>query len=759
MDRTHSLSLVALLAGGLTTLAALPAQAALFGGWKPPPVLSLCTSEPSPSDCRDPLYWKTYCSAIKRDSCNATLTADYLAQRGGLTQSSDVVVPDGLPGAGGHETVPVKPYDRNKDSISGYWATYSGRTLSRRAAAKSVWDLISPGQAKRNAWAANGARVTSCEEYVFERYQSWSAFEDTTGEMGRNWAAIYDEAMKDGSAIAGGVIRSITGVHVWDIKWDTTTPGPKSELFAELSWDGTSATVGQVAGWKYEFDPRIKTWLANGRSWRKPSWENLRFWGYIAAFGRTADDYDQLARKKRDYKDLWAQRRAIVPSFMTCLGHYGAPDMGSYCPMVTTSIVDLQNDYQWRAYVLDYQIERTLLEADELGCMATDHTTWCDWSAQEWIDQIRDQVRAQQEKSFQRCLRFTGDDFSDSGLVAFTKRSGLPDIGQPAYNATGLAVDDIDRSPDALDVFFAKVEMWLGTLQFPIDPITKQPTIGGFAGDYTRLGGDMFGTQVSYGAGWSVFNFAGPGTRISDAQGQAYGYFDASASVLGAEKSIVSANASAYSQGENELVLHRYFNVLDIYVYQPADEHQTLDWSFALDPTPRWDGTLFGASMWISVCGVPVKLSAGVAGLVELNGGLHVGVQRDHELDTIGLSVDGVLRPVAQVDGFASAAASIGVITVGIKAAVTIVRAELPLTTNVRLATDSYGQVLLTVSAKLELVLRTLDGRVSAFVDYWLDDAEVTLFEWQGLSDTTTLFSSSMTTAPMTLIKNLLDHP
>jgi hypothetical protein len=91
-----------------------------------------------------------------------------------------------------------------------------------------------------------------------------------------------------------------------------------------------------------------------------------------------------------------------------------------------------------------------------------------------------------------------------------------------------------------------------------------------------------------------------------------------------------------------------------------------------------------------------------------------------------------------------------------VKAEVTILRAELPFNLSAVLAVDGQGSATLTASAVLDLVLRTLDGRVVAFLDYLLDDAEVTLFEWQGVSERTRLFEATWQSSPMNIVRGLL---
>jgi hypothetical protein len=718
----------------------------------PRPPLDLCGT-PTVDQCRNADWYKTTCGKLKKEDCRATIEGDYRARRATLTESRSVRVPDGMAGAQSVETVPAAPYDRSRDYISGYTSTATGQMLNLRPAA-SVGLSYDLGAARRAAWRANGARINSCEEYVAERFWGWTQFEDVVEDLGTNYAAIYDEAMRDGSFIAGGDIKSLNGWIPLTVRWDTTTVKPKNEFFDTRGrsggyWNGTAADLPQIGTWSYPVDARIAGWLAGGRNFRMPGWNDLRFWGYVAAFGHSADDYALVARHKQLFRDLWAQRAAVFTRLQTCLGYYGRPEMQTVCGFSSAYPTGTQitDEFQFRLAVIDSQIEDVLLQVQDLGCLDTDNLSFCDWSPKDWYTQMAEQVRAQRETSFQRCVKYTNDDFSSTGLVGRVRASGYPELGISSAM-------DITQSTTMLDFFFGLVDSWVAGLHFPADPKTGKPTLGDFAGDSARVGGSMFGAGFGYYAGWRVDNFTPP-LDLVDAQASAYAGFNADATVLGKNISIFSANASAATYDENKAYFHRDLSVLGTGIYTPADEQGQAEFNFTLEVAPP-ARELGSASVWIMAVCVPVELKAGIAGSLGAYGNFGGKLARNRPRRAIELQLHGAVTPWAQVTGFASGAASLAVVSAGIKAEVTIIRAELPFHLDAALSVDGQGLATLTATATLDLVLRTLEGRVVAFLDYFLDDAEVTLFEWQGVSERTRLFDATWQSSPMNIVRNLL---
>lgn len=98
----------------------------------------------------------------------------------------------------------VAPYDRSGHSHEGMASHYYGLRLREWAAESSgaarqralppFYIPVDPRQLAREAWDANGIRVDSCEEYVYEKYYDYSLFEDAAAALGEDYRAVFDIA-------------------------------------------------------------------------------------------------------------------------------------------------------------------------------------------------------------------------------------------------------------------------------------------------------------------------------------------------------------------------------------------------------------------------------------------------------------------------------------------------------------------------------------------------------------------------------------
>lgn len=698
-----------------------------------------CTA-PTATECRTASYYQTLCGRMKANDCGATVLADYQANRSSLPESRSVRVPEGLPGAGTAQTVPAKPFDKSTDILIGHTATASGRALNLRADALDDRPFsLSP----RVIWMLNGPRVTSCEEYAAEKFNDWTLYEDTVEDLGQSWGQIFVAAVESGKPLADGVVNSLNGAPVHNLYLDTK-PRPKTPFHTQgntAAWYGTAGELWQAnPAWKYEFDPAISAMLAGGQSWTPPSYSHLDFWAYVAALAPSNDDWDLLARKEQAWRDLWNRRRALQQTMNSCLALWGKPELVTQCGMSSTNPTgtDFVNTFQWQLIGIDYQLERLALEMKDLNCFSSDHMTWCDFTPRRFFEDIAAEVRAAREASFQNCMRLTSNSFS-SGLMAKVRSTGAPEVGFPQPF-------DMTQSTAVLDFYLWKVESYIRSLEFDIDPQTRKPSVKKQIQDQGSLGSSLIGASYSYSGGWHLYNFE---NNVLLTQGSAQGALYADASLLGVKIPIINAYAMAQTVGDDTtptgVTTTKYLRLLNNEaIYQPPTT-ESASFNIVLDAAPV-SRELAGGSQVIMVAFIPVELRAGVAGQVGASGSLRGNITRG---SSIALNLHGDLRPWAAATGFVYGAASVGIVKAGIKATLTLIRAELPFNLDAKLAMGGDGNITFDATASLDLVLRTLDGRVSAFIDYFLDDAEVTLFEWQGLADTVRLFESHWDGVPI----------
>jgi hypothetical protein len=88
-----------------------------------------------------------------------------------------------------YQGVRARTWTRASSAAPGSWAT--GGTGGGRAIPVLPWALAA---VQRAEWAANGLRVSSCAEYVYEKYYDYSLFEDATQSLGADWRAVFQVA-------------------------------------------------------------------------------------------------------------------------------------------------------------------------------------------------------------------------------------------------------------------------------------------------------------------------------------------------------------------------------------------------------------------------------------------------------------------------------------------------------------------------------------------------------------------------------------
>jgi hypothetical protein len=166
------------------------------------------------------------------------------------------------------------------------------------------------------------------------------------------------------------------------------------------------------------------------------------------------------------------------------------------------------------------------------------------------------------------------------------------------------------------------------------------------------------------------------------------------------------------------------------------------------------------ASATFFVVIVPITVTAGLAGTVGVGASLGGGTPEEAPggCEAGNIALFGSFRPFAGVDAFASGSVDAVAVEAGIKVTLTLIRAELPLTTTlafgVPYATDP--DVKFAMETNLDLVLTLLSGRVAAFVElcyvFDCDSWEVNLFSWNGPQFTKNLFHTAQSDLSITPI-------
>ena len=124
----------------------------------------------------------------------------------GCLDDTGEFVPGCLDDAGERVDVKREFYGREGHGFIGFATHYYGVRMqhmtSQSSADPALAGLLGFGfDLKRAIWEANGDRVESCEEYVYEAYYDYSQFEDAIETLGNDYWAIWDVAFRNAPAV------------------------------------------------------------------------------------------------------------------------------------------------------------------------------------------------------------------------------------------------------------------------------------------------------------------------------------------------------------------------------------------------------------------------------------------------------------------------------------------------------------------------------------------------------------------------------
>jgi hypothetical protein len=464
---------------------------------------------------------------------------------------------------------------------------------------------------------------------------------------------------------------------------------------------------------------------------------------------------------------------------------------------------------------IDLELQVLLDIGEANGCFDP-AVTACDWTPRWPALAFIGHYQREREALYQDCIVRTGNDFS-------LLRDPDPDDGSPYWLRAqddqhraangGLGIceaiptelrdelsdcdvrDDYLESPRTVAAYFDTVDAWIETLRddIQLDPETGRPTVGESTGGANRLGTDLFGANLSYGAGWAVTGLDG---GVCETGAEIWGRLGAGATVLyatvppigpvaipddavdpsgvasrRAESNLFFADVHA-RYGDDRANAHVVLDLLGQNLFAraestPADgtPGYTFNWVEGFDDTRSTE--LVDGSTTIFVGPVPVNLGAGAGGSVGLTAtstaNAAVCVQ-----DAFA-EFDGQLTftPSVSAYGFASASAGIsGLLSVGADSSLTLVEASLPLTVQAdglldpddfRAADDSFD-----ITADLDLNLTLMRGRVRVFVELLFDRMAKTVLRIPGFTENVPLFSTRWEVnleALSTAIASLSDDP
>ncbi len=411
-------------------------------------------------------------------------------------------------------------------------------------------------------------------------------------------------------------------------------------------------------------------------------------------------------------------------------------------------------------------IEAAMHRARALGCLNLDAPNGCDWSPKDFYVRITQPVSLQREPDFQRCDESTAQNgfghvhvnsgFSVGGNVVTVTHKGVGEM---------CTAQDYGVSPDKVEIYAACREVWaaetIKALQKALAGNGSQYGAGFFgktAGDSVQLGSSDFGVNMGYAMGWRVGNLGSAVmANYCDLQPSLTGAFQATGKVFVLESQLITGTAAVEVKAGGRATAHLEVlgqTILDgggdiiPTTFNVVDEQESLHKEFV-----RAGTTFF-------VVIVPISVSAGLAGTVGMGASMGGGTPEDAPggCQAGNLALFGAFRPFAAVEAFATGSVDAVAVEAGIKVSLTLIRAELPLTSTlafgVPYATDP--DVKFAMESNLDLVLTLLSGRVAAFVElcyvFDCDSWEVNLFSWNGPQFTKNLFHTQQSDLSITPI-------
>lgn len=579
------------------------------GGACDPPTLAQCQdpvwldSDPCGVEARE---------AMRTDSraeCTRLLAENSKEVTKDLPQEQ-VLLPAEL-GGGVGQVVPV-PNAGERPSNVLLPLTHSQHAQATAAGATEQ-GLSAADQALRAQWNANGNRVASCREYVYERHYDYSLFEDAVAAHFSNPVAIVerlygpatDAAALGTRGLGGASLKSKDGTgapvqapqqeYVVDIEPDGDCYQHWGKIFLDNVFAAMPREFLEPGEWEQyglrdwrcgKFDLESGSWIPptprERWQWHQTARENL------AATGKAVVEAEALYPTVREFAELLAAYRANVTS--------------------TNPDEDLLLSHQARL--------RELFDvAVGAGCLAKG-TTLCSWSPSYLVDLLRADLQNMKSKvstpfplmldgfaptmeaDFQKCVDHTGEDFTALASFQFKMPDGLPwpeplDCGPRVAKWRGCytcamrsdwptcPADDYAASTTALDRFFQRVaEHALGVELYGRDIRNSMPRDlfdvegklrlpGAQVTERHEAGNDRFGVFYEYQLGYGLPGLDTAGSNVKklcEATPQAVGSFTAGGWAFGPNRvEFIDARVEA---GIEDLV-DAHLDVLGVRVWNP----------------------------------------------------------------------------------------------------------------------------------------------------------------------------------------------
>jgi hypothetical protein len=270
---------------------------------------------------------------------------------------------------------------------------------------------------------------------------------------------------------------------------------------------------------------------------------------------------------------------------------------------------------------------------------------------------------------------------------------------------------------------------------------------GDWGEDKTYGDKNWFGAELDFEVGWDVEAAAktGENKNVCALAGGMKGKLEAIAHLAMFDAKLVTGDLAAEvnrSGAPNQARFQSQLTVLGSQVFKkPNGSGWVTTQIVEEDPIAFQESPK--ASFTVPIGGVPVTGSLwgemGLGYAITAKGAVESGCG---DIDDIRFGVSGGFGPVLSAVGRANVGVGVaGIVSAGISAALTIVRIELPMNISLSMKPadpkEPGDEPKLVFGSSLDLLLSTLSGRMSLYVEFLMFSEEWELFRWSGLGPTT----------------------
>lgn len=255
---------------------------------------------------------------------------------------------------------------------------------------------------------------------------------------------------------------------------------------------------------------------------------------------------------------------------------------------------------------------------------------------------------------------------------------------------------------------------------------------GDYAGDK-----ESFGAGYDYDIGWRVQPATKSGGDVCELEGSIHGNMSFDAYLSGESFPIVNGAVQVRSKpgsgGHAEYKAH--LKMFDISLYQSKNAPWAGTQTFASDDTPGTSISVPDPKPRFDILVGFVPVSGQVWGELMFGSGLEVGGTASTGCSTTQpkFGVNGAYVPVFMAFGNGKVGVGIaGLVSAGIRASLLLTMISTPIDFELGLGTKN-GSPAVTFGSDLRLMLGTLGGRVSLYLEFLLYEEEFELVRWKGL--------------------------